>query len=188
MSNRGTEMADDISNVELATELTVAWLGNSNTRVQADDVPRFLKSMHDALNGLSSSGAGAESAAPEEAPQEHTPAVSAKKSLATPNHILSMIDGKQYKTLRRHLSRHGLTPDEYRTRYGLKKDYPMVAQAYSEVRRAMAKQIGLGRKAGEKVKQVAEEAAAPVKAVAKRARKGIAAAKQAAREHLGGQK
>jgi len=59
-----------------------------------------------------------------------------------------MIDGKPYKTLRRHLSGHGLTPEEYRERYGLKPDYPMVAESYSEARRAMAKKIGLGRKRG----------------------------------------
>ena len=57
-----------------------------------------------------------------------------------------MIDGKPYKTLRRHLATNGLTPDQYRERYGLKPDYPMVAENYSESRRAMAKQIGLGRK------------------------------------------
>jgi hypothetical protein len=69
-----------------------------------------------------------------------------RKSLASPDRIISMIDGKPYRTLRRHLSTHGLTPDEYRARYKLKPDYPMVAPAYSEARRAMAKKIGLGRK------------------------------------------
>ena len=77
---------------------------------------------------------------------EYTPAVSVRKSLASKDHIISMIDGKPYRTLRRHLSTHGLTPDEYRARYKLKPDYPMVAPAYSEARRAMAKKIGLGRK------------------------------------------
>ncbi|RZL81129.1 MAG: transcriptional regulator, partial [Sphingomonas sp.] len=71
-------------------------------------------------------------------------------SLASKDHIISMIDGKPYKTLRRHLSTNGLTPEQYRERYGLKPDYPMVAEAYSESRRAMAKKIGLGRKPGQK--------------------------------------
>jgi predicted transcriptional regulator len=79
---------------------------------------------------------------------EYTPAVSVRKSLASKDHIISMIDGKPYKTLRRHLAGHGLTPQEYRERYGLKSDYPMVAESYSEARRAMAKKIGLGRKPG----------------------------------------
>ena len=69
-----------------------------------------------------------------------------------------MIDGKPYKTLRRHLTGHGLTPDDYRQRYGLKADYPMVAEAYSEARRDMAKKIGLGRKPGQKPGAAAVEA------------------------------
>ena len=66
-------------------------------------------------------------------------------------------DARTYRTLRRHLAGHGLTPEEYRARYGLKPDYPMVAASYSEARRAMAKKIGLGRKAG----KTAEGATAP---------------------------
>ena len=71
-----------------------------------------------------------------------------------------MIDGKPYKTLRRHLSTYGLTPEEYRARYGLKSDYPMVSPNYSEARRAMAKRIGLGRKPGQTVKPTADAAPA----------------------------
>ena len=133
--------------VELATELTIAWLGNQNNRVQADDVPQFLRTMHATVTELT----GASSAAPEPdeeaAPAEElTPAVTARKSLASKDHIISMIDGKPYKTLKRHLSRHGLTPQEYRQRYGLKPDYPMVSETYSQARRDMAKKIGLGQK------------------------------------------
>jgi predicted transcriptional regulator len=132
--------------VTLATELTIAWLSNSNTRVSADDVPAFLKSMFDTVSDLSGTAAVAE---PEGATADHAPAVSARKSLGSPDHIISMIDGKPYKTLRRHLSTHGLTPEEYRARYNLKADYPMVAPAYSVARREMAKKIGLGRKPGQ---------------------------------------
>jgi predicted transcriptional regulator len=60
--------------------------------------------------------------------------------------IISIIDGKPYKSLKRHLSTHGLTPEQYRERYGLKSDYPMVAESYAEKRRPIAKQLGLGRK------------------------------------------
>lgn len=81
-------------------------------------------------------------------PAVYTPAVTARKSLANPDVIISMIDGKPYKTLRRHLATHGMTPHQYRERYGLKADYPMVAPTYSDTRRAMAKKIGLGRKPG----------------------------------------
>lgn len=135
-------MAEDTrqtSTLELATELTIAWLSNPNTRAGVDDVPALLQKSHEALASL-----GVQT--PEEAQPEYMPAVSARQSLASKDHILSMIDGKPYKTLRRHLSRHGLTPDQYRERYGLKRDYPMVSANYSEVRRAMAKQLGLGRK------------------------------------------
>lgn len=160
---------NSIDAVTLATDLTIAWLGNSNTRPNPDDVPAFLKSMFETVSALAAPAAAG--GATEEAAAEHVPAVTARKSLASPDHILSMIDGKPYRTLRRHLSGHGLTPEEYRARYGLKADYPMVAPAYSEARRAMAKKIGLGRKPGQKV------AAKP--APAKRGRPSNAAAKSA---------
>ena len=140
-----TETTTDLSAVELATELTIAWLGNPNTRTSAEEVPEFLGKMHDTVNGLLGSGDGS---APSQSQQEYVPAVSARKSLASKDHIISMVDGKPYKTLRRHLSTHGMTPEEYRERYNLKPDYPMVAESYSESRRAMAKKIGLGRKPG----------------------------------------
>lgn len=133
--------------VELATELTIAWLGNQNNRVQADDVPQFLRTMHATVTELSAASSVSPEPEQEVAPaEEFTPAVTARKSLASKDHILSMIDGKPYKTLKRHLSRHGLTPAEYRQRYNLKPDYPMVAENYSTARRDMAKKIGLGQK------------------------------------------
>jgi predicted transcriptional regulator len=113
---------------------------------------------------------------------EHQPAVSVRKSLASREHILSMIDGKPYKTLKRHLSRHGMTPAEYRERYGLKADYPMIAPAYSEHRSAVAKSLGLGRKpkiAEQEAEVVAPEPEAPPQP-AKRGRKPKAALEQAA--------
>ena len=137
-------MNDDIDPIELATELTIAWLANPNTRTSADDVPAFLQQMHAAVTSLSAP------AGPEQAPaQEYTGAVTARKSLASPNHIISMIDGKPYKTLKRHLGTNGITPAEYRERYGLKADYPMVAPAYAAARSEMAKQRGFGRKPGQ---------------------------------------
>ena len=143
------------NSIELATELTIAWLGNPHTRVQADDVPDFLSRMHEAVEKLTAPSPAAEPEQPAE--QEFTPAVSVRKSLASPEHIISMIDGKPYRSLKRHLSAIGLTPDDYRKRFGLKADYPMVAPAYSEARRAVAKAFGLGRKA----KAAAEAAEQP---------------------------
>ena len=134
------------SALELAAALTIAWLGNPNTRASAEDVPAFLTAMRDSVAQLidQPSAASVEKTLFE----SFTPAVSVRKSLASKDHIISMIDGKPYKALRRHLTGHGLTPEEYRRRYNLKADYPMVAETYSAARRAMAQKIGLGRKPG----------------------------------------
>ena len=168
-------MTDTINTVELAAELTAAWLANPNTRTAADDVPAFLVAMHSAVEKLIGNG----DAEPETAAMPASePAVSVRKSLASPDHIISMLDGKKYKTLRRHLSTNGMTPEQYRERFNLKADYPMVAATYSEARRAMAKSIGLGRKAGTTVEKTAEGA---VKTV----RKGGKAAIDAAKKTLG---
>jgi len=137
----------ELNPIELATELTIAWLSNPNTRTSADEVPAFLGKMHNSIIALA--GTPGTSGTDADEPTEHVPAVTARKSLSDPDHIISMIDGKKYKTLRRHLSTHGMTPEEYRARYGLKADYPMVSANYSESRRAMAVKIGLGRKSGE---------------------------------------
>ena len=142
-------MSEDTSlnAVELAAELTIAWLGNQNNRVSADDVPSFLRAMHATVSELSGAGGASAEAGGDAAPaQEYTPAVTARKSLASRDHIISMIDGKPYRTLRRHLSTNGMTPEQYRERYNLKADYPMVAESYSEQRRAMAHKIGLGQR------------------------------------------
>lgn len=141
------EESEQSNALELATELAIAWLSNPNTNASADEVPVFLQKVYGALNSLGSESAGGQ--APSE--PEYTPAVSVRKSLASKDHIISMIDGKPYKTLRRHLTGHGLTAEQYRDRYNLKADYPMVSESYSEVRRDMAKKIGLGRKPGQKV-------------------------------------
>ena len=175
-----TDDQTDTNALELATELTIAWLGNPNTRISADEVPAFLRRMHETVSELEGSGAETPAAEPQ---AEYTPAVSARKSLASRDHIISMIDGKPYKTLRRHLATNGLTPEQYRERYGLKADYPMVAENYSESRRAMAKQIGLGRKStkggGDAAPAQAEapaEEAAPAAEPKRRGRKPAAAA------------
>ena len=172
MSDENTPKIDA---VELATELTIAWLGNANTRASAEEVPAFLGKMHDALLTLAKTPASEEDG---ERASEYTPAVSVRKSLASPNYIISMIDGKPYKTLTRHLTKHGLDAKTYRERYGLISDYPMTAPAYSEARRAMAKKIGLGRKPGEGKGRKSAAPAAP-KAPAKRGRKPGAAAARA---------
>jgi predicted transcriptional regulator len=141
--------------IELATELTVAWLANPHTRASEEEVPTFLRAIHDTVSTLA---APPEIAEPTATATEYTPAVTPRRSLASKDYIISLIDGKPYKTLKRHLSGRGLTPVQYRERYGLKPDYPMVAENYAEMRRDLAKKIGLGRKPGMK---------APAKSAAK---------------------
>lgn len=139
------DQQDGTGPLHLAAELTMTWLGNHGTRAKAEEVPTFLHAMHETVLELR---AGSSPVEPEPvgAPEEHTPAVSVRKSLASPDRIISMIDGKPYRTLKKHLATNGLTPAEYRERYGLKPDYPMVASAYSASRSEMAKRIGFGRK------------------------------------------
>ena len=110
----------------------------SNNSVATSDLPALIKSVHRALANL-----GAEPA-PVEA-EKPRGAVSPRASVK-PDGLISMIDGKKYQTLRRHVTRHGYTPESYRETFGLPRDYPMVAAAYSEHRRTLAKAIGLGRK------------------------------------------
>lgn len=117
---------------------------SATNRLSGTELPKLIQTTYDALSTLG---------APSEPPETNVvdqPAVSVRKSLANRNFIISMIDGKPYSTLKKHLAGHGLTPAEYRDRFGLKPDYPMTAPAYSELRSAMAKQSGLGRKPGEK--------------------------------------
>ena len=155
-------MAEDIpqpNTLDLATELTIAWLANANTKASADEIPAFLQKIYGVLSTLETVPASdGQSDEP-----EHKAAVSVRKSLASKDHIISLIDGKPYKTLRRHLSGHGLTPEEYRKRYGLKPDYPMVSENYSQARREMAKKIGLGRKPGQKMGTAPKRTAPPAR-------------------------
>jgi predicted transcriptional regulator len=140
-------MSDGTSDpIDLATELTIAWLTGKRKSGSVEEVQAFLRAMHATVSELSSGKSLTDEGADETAAKEQfVPAVTARRSLASKDHILSMIDGKPYKTLRRHLSGHGLTPEDYRRRYNLRADYPMVAENYSAERRAMALKIGLGQ-------------------------------------------
>jgi predicted transcriptional regulator len=124
------------------TQLTVDLLGAyvANNQVEHSDLAQLIQSTHAALRGIETP----EAATAQE--PEFKGAVSLRKSLGSKSHIISMIDGKPYQTLKRHLAKHGLTPAEYRERYNLPKSYPMVAPDYSQARRAIAEKLGLGRK------------------------------------------
>jgi len=152
-----TENTPDVA--ALTVQLLSAYL--SNNTVPSEDLAGLIKITRDALLD---DGTSAEPVV--EAPT-YTPAVSARKSLSSPDHIISLIDGKPYKTLKRHLRTHGLTPATYRERYNLPASYPMVAPSFAAVRRAIAEKIGLGNR---KADDAAPKAAAkPAKAPAAKA-------------------
>ena len=125
--------------ITLTSDIVAAHV--SNNSVAVSDVATLISNVYAALASLGQ----AEPAAPEVARE---PAVSIRSSIK-PDHIVCLEDGKKLKMLKRHLSTHyNLTPDEYRARWGLPSDYPMVAPNYAAHRRELAKQIGLGRKPG----------------------------------------
>ena len=137
----------------LTVELLSAFV--SNNTIESSDLAGLIQSTHAALAAI-------EAPAPVEPPEpKFEPAVSVRKSLGSRDHILSLIDGKPYKTLKRHLSGHGLTPVEYRERYQLPANYPLVAPAYSEHRRDVAQRLGLGRKSVKTAEPEGASAAAP---------------------------
>jgi predicted transcriptional regulator len=131
-------MADTETDLVTLTAEIVAAMVEGN-KVSLADIPALIKSTHDALAGLGT-------AAPEPELEKPKGAVSVRASIK-PDGIISMIDGKKYQTLRRHITRHGYTPETYRETFGLPRDYPLTSASYSELRRGMAKTIGLGRKA-----------------------------------------
>ena len=132
-----TEQPTQTDLLELTSEIVSAHA--SNNTVAANDLPQILKDVFATLQNL---GTGAQ---PQERPQ---PAVPVKKSV-TPDHIICLEDGKKLKMLKRHLkTSYNMTPEEYRERWGLPADYPMVAPNYAKKRSSLAKKIGLGRKPG----------------------------------------
>lgn len=110
----------------------------SNNSVPTAEVGSLIQSVFSALQGIGSPQ-------PEPQPEKPKGAVSVRASIK-PEHLVSMIDGKPYKMLRRHIAQHGYTPETYRDAFNLPRDYPMVASNYAEQRRALAHKIGLGRK------------------------------------------
>lgn len=127
--------------VDKAAEIVSAYV--SANEVQPQDIPGLIRMVHSALIEISNAPAPAR-----EPFQE--PAVSIKKSV-TPDYIVCLEDGKKFKSLKRHLrTRYGMTPEEYRTKWGLPHDYPMVAPNYAKERSNLAKRMGLGlaRKGG----------------------------------------
>ncbi len=127
--------------LELTTKIVAAHV--SHNAMPAADLPRLIATVHETLAKL-----GTEEAAP-----RPEPAVSIKQSVK-PEYIVCLDDGKKLKMLKRHLrTAYNMTPDDYRKRWGLPSDYPMVAPNYAARRSELAKKIGLGRKTGTKAKK-----------------------------------
>jgi predicted transcriptional regulator len=131
----------DADLLALTADIVVAFLANN--RVEAEAVPQVISATHAALARLGTPGADA----PVEVEEIQKPSRAAERKSVTDDGIVSFLDGRTYKTLKRHLSTRGYTPDSYRERFGLSADYPMVAPAYSAVRSAHAKASGLGTRA-----------------------------------------
>ncbi len=129
-------MAGEAKLISLTADIVAAHVANNSLSV--NDLPGLISNIHTALVGL-----GAPTAQPE--PEKPQGAVSIRASIK-PDYLVSMIDGKHYKMLRRHLHGNGYTPDSYREAFGLPREYPMVCASYAEQRRTLAKKIGLGRK------------------------------------------
>lgn len=123
--------------IELTADIIAAFVSNNSVAVAG--IPELIALVHSSLSSL----ANGVTAAPAEA---QTPAVNPKKSVF-PDYIVSLEDGRKFKSMRRHLGLLGMTPDDYRTKWNLPRDYPMVAPNYAATRSALAKASGLGRKA-----------------------------------------
>jgi len=122
--------------LEITTDIVASFVANNP--VPTGGLPDLIKTVHEAVHALASDK-------PPAAPRPD-PAVPLSKSI-TPDHIICLEDGRKLKMLKRYLrSRYDLTPEEYRARWGLPSDYPMVAPNYAKKRSAFAKEIGLGRK------------------------------------------
>lgn len=139
MSDNGNGEAHT-ADIELTAHIVSAYV--EKNPIPAADLPALIASVASSLRSIAGRSAELEPEAP-------TPAVSIKKSV-TPDYLVSLEDGKRYKALKRHLSRLGLTPDEYRAKWGLPRNYPMVAPNYSAARSELAKTMGLGRKSAAK--------------------------------------
>jgi len=138
MASHNGEIEKSEELLKLVSEIVAAYV--SNNPVPVSELPSMIKSVHQTLGGLTVGGSG-------DVLTTQKPSVPVKKSI-TPEYLICLEDGKKLKMLKRYLrSRYGLTPDQYRAKWGLAADYPMVASNYAAQRSEFAKKIGLGRSA-----------------------------------------
>jgi predicted transcriptional regulator len=154
---------NDTDFISLAADIVGAYVTKNN--VPASELPNLIATTHAALVKLN--------APPAPQAEKPTPPVPIRKTV-TPDHIISLEDGKPYKSLKRHLTTRGLTPDQYRQKWGLPIDYPMVAANYAAQRSELAKSLGLGqlRRDRAAAKRAAEMRAAPDPVISAPARRG----------------
>lgn len=135
MAEDGIMVQLPAQNVAYATGIVSAYVRNNT--LDTADLPNLIRSVHAALEGLSRGG--------EAEPEPLKPAVPVKRSVFK-DYIICLEDGQKFKSLKRHLrAKYGLSPEEYRAKWGLPTDYPMVAPGYSEKRSKLAKKMGLGK-------------------------------------------
>tara|TARA_R110002072_G_scaffold14107_30_gene58899 strand:+ start:1898 stop:2344 length:447 start_codon:yes stop_codon:yes gene_type:complete len=141
MTDENENQSNTSETMQMAVNIVSAYVGNNS--ISATQVPEVINSVYASLLAISENGG---------APMEDLkPAVPVRRSI-TPDYLICLEDGKKLKMLKRHLrAMYGLSPEEYRLKWGLPADYPMVAPNYAKQRSNFAKQIGLGRKKGEKV-------------------------------------
>jgi predicted transcriptional regulator len=129
-------MEDKPELLEMTADIVSAFV--SNNTVNADALPGLITNIHLALSQVSGG-------APEPAPEPKEPAVPIRKSIS-PDFLICLEDGRKFKSLKRHLrTKYNMSPEEYRAKWGLPKDYPMVAPNYAKARSDLAKQMGLGQ-------------------------------------------
>jgi len=129
-------MDDKTEIIEMTAEIVAAYVENNN--ISTSDLPALIQSVHRALTSVA---AGAEAVEP--APKE--PAVPVRRSI-TQDYLICLEDGRKFKSLKRHLrTKYNMSPEDYRAKWGLPKDYPMVAPSYAKARSDLAKQMGLGQ-------------------------------------------
>lgn len=157
------------SYIERTVDVVAAYV--SNNSIPTTELPALIASVHEALNGIA-----AGTSKPEVESVEKPSPAQIRKSIR-PDGLVSFIDGKSYKTLKRHLTKHGLDPQSYRERYGLPADYPTTSANYSAQRSALAKSLGLGQPGRAATASEPEPEPTPEPEPARGRRKGTTGAK-----------
>ncbi|MCJ2102694.1 MucR family transcriptional regulator [Methylobacterium sp. E-046] len=160
-------VSDNTDFIEITTNIVAAYV--SNNSVRPADMPTLLADVHAAIVGLNGAPDSAEPKV------EKLTAAQVRKSIK-PDGLISFIDGKPYKTLKRHLTGNGLTPTEYRERFGLPVDYPMTSASYSAMRAEFARSTGLGQNRQKAAAKAANPAETVSDAAKTRGRKNAAEA------------